>query len=108
NLSTCSLRHLTPPISIPIGPFSSLNRGCDWLSAASTSRCIDSHKQPREAEPVHTRVSLPPKTSSPTRNMARPRVFFDITINGATTGRIVMELRADVVPKTAGTFLKAF
>ncbi|XP_032364038.1 peptidyl-prolyl cis-trans isomerase [Etheostoma spectabile] len=36
--------------------------------------------------------------------MARPRVFFDITINGATTGRIVMELRADVVPKTAENF----
>ncbi|TDH02408.1 hypothetical protein EPR50_G00172570 [Perca flavescens] len=36
--------------------------------------------------------------------MAKPRVFFDITINGAKTGRIVMELRADVVPKTAENF----
>lgn len=36
--------------------------------------------------------------------MANPRVFFDITIDGNSTGRIVMELRADVVPKTAENF----
>ncbi|XP_051269092.1 peptidyl-prolyl cis-trans isomerase-like [Dicentrarchus labrax] len=36
--------------------------------------------------------------------MGNPKVFFDITINGANAGRIVMELRADVVPKTAENF----
>ncbi|CAH3123479.1 unnamed protein product [Porites lobata] len=36
--------------------------------------------------------------------MAKPRVFFDITIGGGSAGRIVMELRADVVPKTAENF----
>ncbi|TSM28144.1 Peptidyl-prolyl cis-trans isomerase [Bagarius yarrelli] len=36
--------------------------------------------------------------------MAKPRVFFDITIDGKSAGRIVMELRADVVPKTAENF----
>eukprot|EP00050_Salpingoeca_kvevrii_P016454 m.55602 g.55602 ORF g.55602 m.55602 type:complete len:171 (-) comp6944_c0_seq2:39-551(-) len=36
--------------------------------------------------------------------MANPRCFFDITIGGAPAGRIVMELRADVVPKTAENF----
>merc|ERR1712032_1291343 len=35
---------------------------------------------------------------------ANPKVFFDITIGGAPAGRIVMELRADVVPKTAENF----
>jgi len=36
--------------------------------------------------------------------MANPQVFFDITIGGKPEGRIVMELRADVVPKTAENF----
>merc|ERR1712123_92689 len=37
-------------------------------------------------------------------SMVNPRVFFDMTIGGAAAGRIVMELRADVVPKTAESF----
>jgi peptidyl-prolyl isomerase F (cyclophilin D) len=36
--------------------------------------------------------------------MSNPRVFFDIEADGAPVGRIVMELRADVVPKTAENF----
>ena len=36
--------------------------------------------------------------------MANPRVFFDITIGGRTTGRVVFELFADVVPRTAENF----
>ncbi|MFQ4137919.1 peptidylprolyl isomerase [Nodosilinea sp. PGN35] len=36
--------------------------------------------------------------------VTNPRVFFDITIGGTPVGRIVMELRADVAPKTAENF----
>ena len=43
---------------------------------------------------------------STTPNKPRPHVFFDITIGGQPTGRIVMELFNDVVPKTADNFLK--
>jgi len=34
----------------------------------------------------------------------KTRVFFDITIGGNPAGKIVMELRGDVVPKTAENF----
>ncbi|XP_064487992.1 peptidyl-prolyl cis-trans isomerase [Ornithodoros turicata] len=36
--------------------------------------------------------------------MSNPKVFFDIKANGDSLGRIIMELRADVVPKTAENF----
>ena len=36
--------------------------------------------------------------------MANPKVYFDMTIGGAPAGRIIMELRADVAPKTAENF----
>ena len=35
---------------------------------------------------------------------SNPVVFFDISIGGKPTGRIEMELNADVVPKTAENF----
>jgi cyclophilin family peptidyl-prolyl cis-trans isomerase len=36
--------------------------------------------------------------------MSKPRVFFDIKADNESLGRVVMELRADVVPKTAENF----
>jgi cyclophilin family peptidyl-prolyl cis-trans isomerase len=37
-------------------------------------------------------------------NKSRPRVYFDITIDGAPAGRITMELYNDVVPETVENF----
>ncbi|KAH9381083.1 hypothetical protein HPB48_018601 [Haemaphysalis longicornis] len=36
--------------------------------------------------------------------MSNPKVFFDIEAGGEPLGRIIMNLRADVVPKTAENF----
>merc|ERR1711912_123699 len=36
--------------------------------------------------------------------MSNPKVYFDMTIGGSPAGRITMELRADVAPKTAENF----
>ena len=36
--------------------------------------------------------------------MACPRVFLDITVGGSPIGKVVIELRSDVVPKTAENF----
>lgn len=36
--------------------------------------------------------------------MSNPRVYFDVEADGAPIGRIVMELAADVVPRTAENF----
>jgi len=36
--------------------------------------------------------------------MATVRVFFDVTADGAPLGKVIMELRADVVPKTSENF----
>ena len=39
-----------------------------------------------------------------TRIRSNPQVYFDMTIGGEPSGRIIMRLRADVVPKTAENF----
>ena len=36
--------------------------------------------------------------------MSRPQVFFDVTISGKPSGRIVFELYNDIVPKTVENF----
>mmetsp|Transcript_25469 Transcript_25469/g.46062 ORF Transcript_25469/g.46062 Transcript_25469/m.46062 type:complete len:166 (+) Transcript_25469:52-549(+) len=36
--------------------------------------------------------------------MSKDLVYFDITIGGKPAGRIIMELRADIVPRTAENF----
>ncbi|XP_041362823.1 peptidyl-prolyl cis-trans isomerase-like [Gigantopelta aegis] len=62
---------------------------------------------PLQASAVVFRANIVPLFSVLARsysNMAKPKVFFDMTIDGKPAGTITMELRADVVPKTAENF----
>ncbi|MET8775055.1 peptidylprolyl isomerase [Nocardia sp. NPDC050713] len=45
-----------------------------------------------------------PLTAAPAKADPLPRVFFDVSVAGIPTGRIVIELRSDVVPETAENF----
>ncbi|KAM9331347.1 peptidyl-prolyl cis-trans isomerase D [Gastrophryne carolinensis] len=45
-----------------------------------------------------------PSPSDKPANTGNPRVFFDVQVGGERVGRIVFELFADVVPKTAENF----
>ncbi|MXQ82166.1 hypothetical protein E5288_WYG007922 [Bos mutus] len=45
-----------------------------------------------------------PGISAKPSNPSNPRVFFDVDIGGERVGRIVLELFADIVPKTAENF----
>ena len=57
---------------------------------------------------THTRlvssIFTPLRTLSLFLKRALPQCYFDITIGGRPAGRIIMELRSDVVPKTAENF----
>jgi cyclophilin family peptidyl-prolyl cis-trans isomerase len=49
-------------------------------------------------------VARRPKAHPQQKNPSNPVVFFDVTIGGHASGRVVMELFADVTPKTAENF----
>lgn len=54
-----------------------------------------------QSEKVPPKAEKEPENNEPKRN---PQVYFDIKIGSHDAGRIVMLLRADVVPKTAENF----
>mgnify|MGYP002055324633 CR=1 FL=1 len=64
---------------------------CNFLSPLTSSSC-------------HTYILIHSLTLIFFTRRSNPKVYFDITIGGSAAGRIVMELRADVVPKTASNF----
>uniref|UniRef100_A0A7R9Z2S4 Peptidyl-prolyl cis-trans isomerase n=1 Tax=Chlamydomonas euryale TaxID=1486919 RepID=A0A7R9Z2S4_9CHLO len=51
-----------------------------------------------------TKVAYAPPLGPP--SASNPRVFFDVTVSGQQLGRVVMELKQDVVPKTTANFLE--
>eukprot|EP00794_Sanderia_malayensis_P004623 gene4623-5230_t len=72
----------------------------NWLKEHAGKTDNDSTKNPEETETNGTEETKVKKSKAG----QNPRVFFDISMNEQYTGRIVMELRQDVVPMTAENF----
>lgn len=54
-----------------------------------------------EVDPSHDTNYTPPLGEP---NAANPRVYFDLEVGNAPIGRVIIELKADVAPKTAENF----
>ncbi|KAJ3075133.1 hypothetical protein HDU98_009087 [Podochytrium sp. JEL0797] len=75
-----------------------------WLKDHAATQ--DEEVKDVEEAPVADSAETEPSAKKVKRSaQANPRAFFDIEIGGIKAGRIVMELRADVVPKTVKNFL---
>lgn len=92
--------NLAKPVRVKEGSIKPVWADDDWLQkhagATLTANPTDEEKTEKTSDTSEAVISKPEK-----RN---PQVYFDIRIGGNDVGRIVMLLRADVVPKTAENF----
>jgi peptidyl-prolyl isomerase E (cyclophilin E) len=78
----------------------------DWLQKYA-GKTLDGKDENGEELPPTVEPSAEPADSTqtqPEEKKANPQVYFDIKIGNSDVGRIVMILRADIVPKTAENF----
>jgi len=74
----------------------------DYLKSQVTEEKIEDVDDGAEKRPADADEAAEP---APKRTRGEnPKVFFDISISDKPIGRILMELRADIVPKTAENF----
>lgn len=100
--------NLAKPVRIKEGSFKPVWADDDWLQKHAGATLKENNdieivdeKSVHEDKEMKTPTGPAVIERSEKRN---PQVFFDIRISGNDVGRIVMLLRADVVPKTAENF----
>lgn len=97
--------NLAKPVRVKEGSFKPVWADDDWLQkhagATLTNEEAGESIQPGQSE-EQTESATPVVISKPEKR--NPQVFFDVRVGGNDVGRIVMLLRADVVPKTAENF----
>jgi hypothetical protein len=80
----------------------------------------DAEEEKQETNGVESKMAAAPKASAADkdeteegapaakkqkRSSGKPQVFFDIEIEGKPAGRIIMSLRADIVPSKKSRFM---
>lgn len=94
--------NLAKPVRVKEDSFKPVWADDDWLQKHAGATLQADPEPDANKEQVETPSTGPAVIEkSEKRN---PQVFFDIRIGGNDAGRIVMLLRADVVPKTAENF----
>eukprot|EP00962_Isochrysis_galbana_P040973 scaffold14920_cov95-Isochrysis_galbana.AAC.4 len=93
----CTTRCATPPPQAHAPLAASAQAGGKMKETHGTREALDAYMK----DTVYGVGGTMDKTL---KIRANPRVFFDIEIGGEEAGRVVMQLRADVVPKTAENF----
>ncbi|EDW60943.1 peptidyl-prolyl cis-trans isomerase E [Drosophila virilis] len=94
--------NLAKPVRVKEDSFKPVWADDDWLQKHAGATLEPEGETEADKEKVETPSTGPAVIEkSEKRN---PQVFFDIRIGGNDAGRIVMLLRADVVPKTAENF----
>ncbi|XP_067627462.1 peptidyl-prolyl cis-trans isomerase E [Eurosta solidaginis] len=102
--------NLAKPVRIKEGSFKPVWADDDWLQkhAGATLKGDEAETNEGGAKNSEHGAEISSKPSGPAviekAEKRNPQVFFDIRIGGHDVGRIIMLLRADVVPKTAENF----
>ncbi|XP_075152109.1 peptidylprolyl isomerase cyclophilin-33 [Haematobia irritans] len=99
--------NLAKPVRVKEGSFKPVWADDDWLQKHAGATLSD-QKDGETTIEGQTADEAPNTTNGPAviekGEKRNPQVYFDIRIGGSDVGRIVILLRADVVPKTAENF----
>uniref|UniRef100_A0A0K8VXP2 Peptidyl-prolyl cis-trans isomerase n=1 Tax=Bactrocera latifrons TaxID=174628 RepID=A0A0K8VXP2_BACLA len=100
--------NLAKPVRIKEGSFKPVWADDDWLQKHAGATLKDDEAENTVGTNDESADTTASKPSGPVviekAEKRNPQVFFDIRIGGHDVGRIIMLLRADVVPKTAENF----